>query len=45
MDDKGCSLWDVRGNDYENAEGFYSAKSLSASNHDKLQRIREILEE
>lgn len=44
MDDKGCSLWDTIGaRGYSNSEGYYNAKSLGISSHEKLERIKEII--
>lgn len=46
MDDKWCSLWDTIGaHGYANSEGYYNAKSLGTSSHEKLVRIKEILNE
>ena len=46
MDDKGCSLWDTRGkHGYHHSEGYYNAKSLGISSHEKLERIKDILNE
>lgn len=46
MDDKGCSLWDTIGkHGYHQSEGYYNAKSLGISSHEKLERIKDILNE
>ena len=46
MDDKGCSLWDTIGeHGYHHSEGYYNATSLGIHSHEKLERIKEIINE